>query len=167
MNSFASARVVVVAGENSGRPLAQSLTRMGLSTVTVVASPQEAQLLCEASRADICVVVLQRPVPDEVAPWSANAEAPGRSAGVPSLLVADVVTPQVAKAARNSGYFGTMAVGLPPQMLYRSVRALLQRRRRHIGATAMVESEPQDPVAVGVARALSSDAWYGGKVKLQ
>jgi hypothetical protein len=141
---------------------------MGFSGIKTVASPREAQSLCETNRADICLVVLPRSVPDEVPQWTADVAAPGLSTGVPSLLVADVVTPHVVKAARSSGYFGTLAAGLPPQMLYRSVRALLQRRRRHVGAAAMTDGTADEaPAALGAAHAMSDDAWYGGKVKLQ
>jgi hypothetical protein len=164
MDSFSSARVIVVAGLDSGRELVQSLSRMGLSGVRVVASPQEAQSLCESNRADGCLVMLPRAIPDEIQRWSEESDAPGRAAGVPSLLIADVLTPHVLRSARNSGYFATIRTGIPPQMLYRSLRALLQRRRRS-NPEAAAESRPGS-AAVGAVSARSSDIWTG-KVKLQ
>ena len=163
MGSFSSARVIVVAGPDSGRELVQSLSRMGLSGVRVVASPQEAQSLCESSRADGCLVMLPRAIPDEIQRWSEESDAPGRAAGVPSLLIADVLTPHVLRSARNSGYFATIRTGVPPQMLYRSLRALLQRRRSNPEAAA--KSRPGS-AAVGAVSARSSEIW-SGKVKLQ
>jgi hypothetical protein len=165
MNSFASASVVVVAGCDSGRFLAQSLHRMGLSGVRIVPRLEEAQRLCESNRVDGCLVVLPRAVPDELPPWNANTDAPGRSVGVPSLLVADVITPYVAKAARNSGYFTAIETRLPPRLLYRCIRALLQRGRRQAGTAATLFGAEAAPVEAVPAHA--PDAWTGGKVKLQ
>ena len=108
--------------------------------------------------------MLPRPIPDEVPRWSEESDAPGRAAGVPSLLIADVLTPHVLRSARNSGYFATIQTGVPPQMLYRSLRALLQRRRRS-NPEGTSEARPRS-AAVGAVNALSSEAW-SGKLKLQ
>jgi len=167
MNSFASAGVVVVAGCDSGRSLAQSLRRMGLSDVRIVPCLDDARLLCESNRVDGCLVVLPRAVPDELPPWTVETDAPGRSVGVPSLLVADVVTPYLAKAARNSGYFAAIEASLPPRLLYRCIRALLQRGRRQVGTVATLPAAVKEPTPVGAVPALPPDAWNGGKIKLQ
>ena len=164
MDCFVSARVIVVAGRDSGRALVQSLSRMGLSDVQTVASPQEAQSLCESYRADGCLVMLPPAIPDEVPRWSEESDAPGRAAGVPSLLIADVLTPHLLRSARNSGYFATIRTGVPPRMLYRSLRALLQRRRQS-NPGAQSEGRPGS-AAVGAANVRSSEAW-SGKLKLQ
>src|SRR5438876_8385569 len=104
----ASARVIIVAGHESGRALAQVLSRMGLSGVRIVPSAHDARLLCESNHADACLVMLPRALPDEMPRWSADSEAPGRGAGVPSLLIAEVVTPHLARFARNFGYFAAI-----------------------------------------------------------
>jgi DNA-binding NtrC family response regulator len=165
MNTFASARVVVVASDESGRSLAQSLTRMGVAGVTVVPNPDEARLLCDAERADMCLVVLQRPVPDEVPGWTAETEAPGHKSGVPSLLMADVVTPHILKGARQSGYIATVETQLPARLLYRSLRALLQSHRRHGDADARIAGDAAASAAA--LQAPDADGWFGGKLKLQ
>ena len=84
MISFSNARVVVVAGAETGRPLVHTLTRMGLASVRLVANPDQARQLCTTKNADACLVVLPRPVPDELPQWTAETGAPGREAGIPS-----------------------------------------------------------------------------------
>jgi hypothetical protein len=165
MNSFADARVVVVAHEDSGRSLAQSLSRMGVGRVTIVPHPEEARLLCDAGRGDMCLVVLQRPVPDEIPAWTDETEAPGRKSGIPSLLMADVVTPHILRVARRSGYIATIESHLPSRLLYRSLRALLQRHRRHTDADARIADDAAASAAA--LQAPDDDAWFGGKLKLQ
>jgi DNA-binding NtrC family response regulator len=167
MESFGRARVIVVASRDCGRSLAQSLSRMGLAGVRIVDSPQEAQVLCQTNRADGCLVMLPREVPDEIPTCSAESEAPGRAAGVPSLLVADVVTPHVARSARNSGYFATIPTGIPPRMLYRTLRALLQRRQRSASKATSENRGRAASAALDAVSALSSQGWAGGKFKLQ
>src|SRR3954470_11001057 len=142
MNSFASARVVVVASDSSGRSLAQSLTRMGVAGIIVVSNPDEARLLYDAERADMCLVLLQSPVPDELPGWTAETEAPGHKGGIPSLLMADVVTPHILKNARHSGYIAVVESRLPSRLLYRSLRALMQRHRRYADADASLHGDP-------------------------
>src|SRR5262249_51155745 len=108
MISFSNARVVVVAGADTGRTLVSTLTRMGLGGVRLVANPDQARQLCTAKSADACLVVLPRPVPDEAPQWTAETGAPGREAGIPSLLLAQVVTPYVSKSARRAGYVASV-----------------------------------------------------------
>jgi len=167
MEAFGNAHVVLVAGRDCGRSLAQSLSRMGLAGVRIVASHQEAQLLCETNRADGCLVMLPRAVPDEIPTCSAESEAPGRAAGVPSLLIADVVTPHVVRSARNSGYFAAIPTGIPPRMLYRTLCALLQRRRRSASKTPSESRARAASAALDAVSTQSSEGRTGGKLKLQ
>src|SRR5262249_34758294 len=114
---------------------------------------------------DMCLVVLRRPIPDEVPDWTAETVAPGRKAGVPTLLMADVVTPHILRVARRSGYIATIESRLPARLLYRSLRALLQRHRRHTDAGASIEGDAAASAAA--LQAPDADDWFGGKVKLQ
>jgi hypothetical protein len=74
--------------------------------------------------------LLPRAVPDEVPPWMAESTPPGAGAGVPSLLLADPVTPYVAAAARKAGYADAIPADTPPRLLYRAIGRLLQQARR-------------------------------------
>ena len=163
MISFSNARVVVVAGAETGRPLANTLTRMGLASVRLVANPDQARQLCATRNADACLVVLPRPVPDEAPPWTAETGAPGCEAGIPSLLLAQVVTPYVTKAARRAGYVASVPADVPSRLLYRWMGALLQKQRARESVNE--RARPKVPLADPML-AHSHEAW-GGKFKLQ
>jgi hypothetical protein len=164
MISFSNARVVVVAGAETGRPLVQTLTRMGLAGVRLVANPDQARQLCAAKSADACVVMLPHPVPDEAPPWTAETRAPGREAGIPSLLLAQVITPYVARSARRAGYVASVPADVSSRLLYRWMGALLQKQRR-AQDSASERARPRVPLADAM-QAHSHEAW-GGKFKLQ
>ncbi len=164
MISFSNARVIVVAGSETGRPLVHTLTRMGLEGVSLVANPDQARQLCSAKRADACLVVLPHAVPDEVPQWTAETGAPGREAGIPSLLLAQVVTPYVSRSAKRAGYVASVPADVSSRLLYRWMGALLQKQRR----TRDNMSEPGRPKVplADAMNALNNEAW-GGKFKLQ
>jgi len=164
MISFSNARVVVVAGAESGRPLVSTLTRMGLAGVRLVADPEQARRLCTARGADACLVVLPRPVPDEALPWTAETGAPGREAGIPSLLLAQVVTPYVIKSARRAGYVAAVPTEVSSRLLYRWMGALLQKQRR---ARDSVNERARPRVPLADAMHAHSHETWGGKFKLQ
>jgi hypothetical protein len=103
---------------------------MGFADVRAVASLLEAQQLCEAGRADACLVVLPSAVPDELAPVSVEMTAPSCGTPACSLLLADVVTPYLRRAARRAGYGGVVATGMAPRLLYRRIGGMLQQSRR-------------------------------------
>jgi hypothetical protein len=128
MISLAMVRIVVVADEDIGERFARTLRRMGFAEVRRVASEQAAREFCNAQHADACLVLLSRAVPDELPRWTVEAAAPG--VGIPSLLVADVVTPYVVKRARSSGYVAAVAAASSPRLLYRHICALVQKARR-------------------------------------
>ena len=107
--------------------LAARLRRMEIAQVTAVAGLEEAQLLCQSGRADACLVAVGTPVPD-AAPTK-ESDAPGRRCGVPALMIAPVVTPQLRRAARRRGYLTAISATIPPRMLYRRLGAALQGRR--------------------------------------
>jgi len=163
MISFSNARVVVVAGAESGRPLVNTLTRMGLAGVRLVANPDQARQLCTKG-ADACLVVLPRPVPDEALPWTAETRAPGREAGIPSLLLAQVVTPYVTKSARRAGYVAAVPTDVSSRLLYRWMGALLQKQRR---TRDSVNERARPRVLLADAMHAHSHETWGGKFKLQ
>src|SRR5262249_61772414 len=114
--------------------------------------------------ADACLVVLPRPVPDEVPPWTAETGAPGREAGIPSLLLAQVVTPYVNKSARRAGYVASVPADVSSRLLYRWMGALLQKQRR---AHDNAHERPRARVPLAdPTHSHSHEAW-GGKFKLQ
>src|SRR5215475_6046632 len=167
MISFSISRVVVVAGDDRGRSLVDALRRMRLADVLLVATPEEARRLCASNSADACLAVLPRAVPDEVPRWTAEADAPGRNAAVPSLLLAEAVTPYVAKSARNAGYVAAIPDDVPSRLLYRWIGALLQKQAQQHARTAATERsrtvEPRSDALPTVAHQLS----IGGKPRLQ
>jgi hypothetical protein len=58
-----------------------------------------------------------------------ESDAPGLCCGVPALMIAPVVTPQLRRAARRRGYLAAISATIPPRMLYRRLGAALQGRR--------------------------------------
>ena len=128
MKSIRLSRIVVVADSDQGNLLTARLRRMDVAEVTAVTGLEEARRLCQAGSADACLVAVGSAVPDCVP--AAEGEAPGRSCGIPTLMIASVVTPHVRQAARRWGYLGAVSATIPPRMLYRRIRAALQNRRR-------------------------------------
>jgi hypothetical protein len=116
-----------------------ALGRMSLSQVSLVASLEEAGQICTAGGADACVVVLRNPVYGEVPLHCVEPDAPGKGS-VPSLLLADVVTPYVRRTARRSGYGTVLPLAIPQSLLYRGIRGLLQRARRRVRPPRHAES---------------------------
>jgi hypothetical protein len=129
MTSVVSASLVIVAGQDCDRSLIPALRRM-LSGVRVVSCLDEARKLCESHIVDACVVMLPRAVPDEIPAWTPACGAPGHACGVPSLLIADVVTPYIETSARNAGYTAVVPLLRGRSRLYRLISALLQKTRR-------------------------------------
>ena len=164
MISVFDARLVVVCDRDFGSSVEHCLRRMGLSNVRSVPALDDARRLCESDHIDGCLVILPRAVPDEVPRWSVKADAPGRNVGVPSLLVADVVTPYLARSARKSGYSLAIGATLPPRLLYRHVRALLQRGRR-LPDPDLSRQRPGAQLAPVPVSAIGSPP--GGKSRLQ
>ena len=128
MKSMKGLRVVVVTDSEHGHVLAARLRRMEIAQVTAVTGLEEARLLCQSGRADACLVAVGAPVPD-AAPTK-ESDAPGRCCGVPALMIAPVVTPQLRRAARRRGYLTAISATIPPRMLYRRLGAALQGRQR-------------------------------------
>jgi hypothetical protein len=125
MKSIERAHIVVVASGDQSLRLAVHLCRIGVAQATFVASLDEARSLCLAGAADLCLVA--------VADWTVDAApepeiaAPGRERGVPSLMLARVVTPYLQRMARRCGYKAAIAAEISPQMLVRRMGAALQR----------------------------------------
>jgi hypothetical protein len=126
MRSIKSSRIVVVADSDQGHALTARLRRMDVAEVTAVVAIEEARRMCESGGADACLVAVSDATPDCV-PYP-ESDAPGRSCGVPSLLVAPVVTPYLRGTARRCGYLAAVSTTMPPRMLYRRLGAALQRR---------------------------------------
>jgi hypothetical protein len=162
--SLSMARVIVIAGDRRGRSLVDALTRMGLADVRLVATPEEARRLCAAEYVDACLAVLPRNIPDDVPHWTVEADAPGRDTGVPSLLLAEVVTPYAAKSARNAGYVAVIPTDIPPRLLYRWIGALLQKQAQQARGAAIEHGRPAVPPSDALRAYAAS---IGGKLKLQ
>ncbi|MGH6768831.1 MAG: hypothetical protein ACRECO_07410 [Xanthobacteraceae bacterium] len=127
--TFASARLIVVAPDDRDGGLIGMIARMGFASVRAVRCLDAARDLCAAGDIDACLVLLPRTVPDESLPWTVEDDAPGRD-GIPSLLLAEAVTPYVAACARRAGYSAVASLSVPPRILYRCIRALLQLARQ-------------------------------------
>lgn len=127
MNSIKFSRIVVVADSGHDHILVARLRRMEVAKVTAVTGLEEARRLCRSGAADACLVAIGSPVPDGVP--AAEIDAPGRFCGIPTLLVAPVVTPHLRRTARRCGYLAAISATIPPRMLYRRIRSTLQSRR--------------------------------------
>lgn len=126
MKSLRRARIVIVAGEVGGRALQSMLQRVELPQVTVVESAEEARRMCDAGGADACVVSVRNYLLEEPAKVTAETVAPA----APSVLLADIVTPDITRTARRSGYASAVPVNVAPRMLYRLIGAAMQKARR-------------------------------------
>jgi hypothetical protein len=109
-------------------------------------------------------VVLPHAVPDEAPPWTAETGAPGREVGIPSLLLAQVITPYVSRSAKQAGYVASVPADVSSRLLYRWMGALLQKQRRARDNTNE-RGRPRVPLADAM-NALNNEAW-GSKFKLQ
>jgi hypothetical protein len=127
MKSLSVSRIVVVADSGQGEVLATRLRRMNVAEVKAVTELEEARRLCQSGQADACLVAVDAPVPDCVPP--PESDAPGRSCGVPTLMVAPVVTPHLWRTARRCGYLAAVSATIPSRLLYRRLGAALQHRR--------------------------------------
>jgi len=127
MRSIKFSRIVVVADSGDDHILATRLRRMEVAKVTAVTDLEEARRLCQSGAADACLVAIDTAVPDAVP--AAESDAPGRCCGIPTLMVAPVVTPYLRRMARRGGYLAAVSATIPPRMLYRRIRAALQGRR--------------------------------------
>jgi hypothetical protein len=140
---------------------------MGLPGVRLVATLDEARQLCAIDCVDACIAVLPRSVPDELPRWTVDTDAPGRQAGIPSLLLVEAVTPHLTKSARSSGYLAAIPANVAPRLLYRWIGALLQKQSQDQARTVASSrgGKPEVP---------SPDAFHAlafetsaGKLKLQ
>jgi DNA-binding response OmpR family regulator len=127
MKSIRRANIVVVADSHQCLLLAARLRRMEVAQVTTVAGLDEARRLCQAGDTDACLVAFNDLVLD-AAPV-AESDAPGRDSGVPSLMLADAVTPYLRWMAHRCGYSAAVPAAIAPRLLYRRIGAALQRRR--------------------------------------
>jgi len=169
MKPMCNARFVVAADEASGRILLNLLNRMNAQQVTLVASTEEARALCETGHAEACLVVIHNFSIEEPPARTVESPAPAKS----SILLADVVTPYVARAARRSGYAKVAALTVPPQLLYRLIGGALQRARRarlpaHARSRRSTARRPVQAVAmrVGYPGAWPLSAGGHSKIKL-
>jgi DNA-binding response OmpR family regulator len=127
MKSIRRANIVVVADSDRCLLLAARLRRMEVARVTTVAGLDEARRMCRAGDTDVCLVAFNDLVLD-AAPV-AESDAPGRDCGVPSLMLADAVTPYLRRMAHRCGYSAAVPAAIAPRLLYRRIGAALQRRR--------------------------------------
>jgi hypothetical protein len=159
--AFKAARFVLVAADDGG--LTDRLRRMGVGDVCHVSDPETARWLCSVRDIDACIVVLPAAVPDERPGLTAESAAPG---GLPALLVADVVTPHVRRAAQRAGYRAAIPRGLPSMLLCRRLAALLQAARR-AGAAGSGAKTRAHARSAGGSGILRGEARGTSKLKLQ
>ncbi len=131
MKALKRSHIAIVHVGNDGHAcerLAARLRRMAIGRVTQVIRIEEAQHVCRAGGVDACLVVIGGAVPDAGA--EALAAAPGQPFGIPTLIVAPVVTTHLRKTARLCGYAAVLPARIAPRMLYRRIGAVLQGRYR-------------------------------------
>lgn len=166
MQSGRTPCVVVVADDACGRAIGVALERMALSRVSVVQSLEEAGQACTTGHADACVVVQRNAVFLEFPFCDVEPDAPGRGSGVPSLLVADVVTPYIRRTARRAGYAGVLPLDADPRLLYRGLRGLLQKLRRPIRLARGRGGQAEDPAVARLEAFWAGVAFDPSKRKL-
>lgn len=130
MKSVRMARIVVVAERDFGFSLAARLRRMELSRVATVTRLDDARRICRGGGADACLVMRHNAAIEDRPLTETEDEAPGEASGVPSLMLADVVTPHLRTAARRSGYRAIVPAAIPARLLYRRIAGALQYARR-------------------------------------
>jgi hypothetical protein len=145
MKPIQNVRIAVAADEVSGRSLINLLSSILIPQATLVASTREARARCEAGAADACVVVIHNFSIEDVPTRTVEEPAPAKS----SILLADVVTPYVARTARRSGYAGVAALSIAPRLLYRLIGGALQKGRR---ARPLAQSRRLRPILLRVER---------------
>jgi DNA-binding NtrC family response regulator len=151
MKSIKLSRIVAVADSDHGRDLVAHLRRMEVAKVIAVTGLGEAWRLCQSGGADACLVTVDGALPDGPA---AKSDAPGRSCGIPALIIAPVVTPHLRRTARRCGYLAAVSATIPPRMLYRRIGAALQHRRAAAGRPQRLPGRmpfvgPANPAAFG------------------
>jgi hypothetical protein len=164
--TFASARLIVIATDDRDGGLVDMIGRMGFASVRAVRCLDAARGLCAAGDIDACVVFLPRSVPDESLPWTEQDDAPG-SDRIPSLLLAEVVTPYIAACARKAGYSAVASLSVPPRVLYRCIRALLQLARQADAGGERAPSGSQTSRARRSLGAIATVTAGSGKQRLQ
>ena len=138
MKSIERAHIAVVAGGDRRLILAAHLSRMQAARATFLAGVGEAHAFCLSDTPDICLVAFDDWALDAAPP--AGIDAPGRDAGVPSLLLIGAVTPYIRRLARHCGYFAAVPTTIAPRLLYRRMCAALQHQGTEV-AEARVPSE--------------------------
>jgi hypothetical protein len=145
------ARILLIAEPSCGHTLLEKLRDLKLFKVTQVGDIEEARRQCEIGAADACLMVVRNFLADDLRVALVESPAPGRESGVPSLLVADVITPHVMDAARRSGYVNAVPITSTGRLLYRSIGAVLQQvRRARAGGGARKHAKAPPPVWTGV-----------------
>ena len=168
MKPIQNVRIAVAADEASGRSLLNLLTRISIPQATLVATTREARALCEAGAADASIVVIRNFSIEDVPVRTVEDPAPVKS----SILLADVVTPYVARTARRSGYAGVAALGVAPRLLYRLIGGALQKGRRARPGpsqplrSTMLRAKRARVVRFGLLGASSLPTGSYGKIKL-
>jgi AmiR/NasT family two-component response regulator len=160
MKSLRRARIVIVAGEVGGRALQSMLQRVELPQVTVVESAEEARRMCDAGGADACVVSVRNYLLEEPAKVTAETTAPA----APSVLLADIVTPDITATALRSGYASAVSVNVAPRMLYRLIGAAMQKARRP--AALRVRGTPSKTPARRPSTKPAVAPWTGAPIDL-
>jgi hypothetical protein len=151
MSPIRHARILLIAEPACGHTLLEKLRHLKLFAVTRVDDLEEARRRCEMRSADACLMVVRNFVADDLRASLVEAPAPGRGNGVPSLLLADVITPHVMDAARGAGYASAVPLTSSGRLLYRSIGALLQQaRRRSTGGGARKRAKGSPAVWAGV-----------------
>lgn len=151
MSAIQHARILLIAEPAYGLTLLEKLRHLKLLKVTRVDDVEEARRQCEIGAADACLTVVRNFVADDLRASLVESPAPGRESGVPSLLLADIITPHVMDAARRAGYASAVPITSTGRLLYRSIGALLQQARRtRAGGGTRKHGKGPAPVWTGV-----------------
>lgn len=137
MKVLPTARILLVDSQSERRQATRlALTAFGVGAVTEAQSLEEARAPSGTSAAD--VLVIQVDDPEQV------PENPYRDGGgVPAILIVEVPTAMLARAAGRAGYDAALGVPFQPRMLYRRIGSVLQRARRSARPSLSTAATPE------------------------
>lgn len=146
MKSIERAHIAVVASGDQHLVLAGHLCRLQVARASFLSSVSEARAFCLNDNPDLCLAAFNDWAADAAPP--AEIDAPGRDAGLPSLLLVGTVTPYMCRLARHCGYFAAVSTTISPRLLYRRMSAALQHRQ----GAEVTEARVPSAVSAGVRR---------------
>ena len=144
MKVLPTARILIVDSQSERREaLREALAVFGVGAIQGAATLGEIEEVPTQPAADVLVVYA-----DDLEQIPENPFRDGNS--TPAILIAEVATAALVRAAARGGYDAALGAPLAPRLLYRRIGSVLQRARRVVrtGLAALPvasDSLPADP----------------------